>query len=345
VKITAAEVTPFADHDGATSLLVLRTDSALTGLGEIFVGDRATPLEPLTGAFTALLVGRDPFDTEALDTDLRDGFGAASIEFALAAAAGTAMADICGQHLDVPVHQLLGGRVRDRVRACATGWADGASGIEEVVAAAARTVEQGFTALRVVPLGGSARRTSTRLADASATVRTLRERLPDEIDLVVDAGGALTAEEGLALAGLLAPLEPLWLESPVPATRLSDVRRVAEGVTLPLAGGRGTSPDVIRSLLTGGLIDHVIIEVGRVGGLLEARRIAALAEIYHVGIVPVGVGRISVAAAMHLAASTPNVSMIEVRPGTATVENGMVAVDLGPGLGVDAGRATRMEVA
>jgi galactonate dehydratase len=347
MKITSVRVSESSADRGATAapLLVLGTDTSLSGIGEIFVRDRAQAFEPMSTMLSAMLVGRDPFDVLAMTADVSGRSGATALESAIAAAAGTAMADIAGQDLGVPVHQLLGGRVRDRVRACAIGWAAGASGTSELAAAAVQTVGLGFTALRVDPFIGSRGSGATQLTEATTLVRSLRDALPDEIDIVVNAGGALRNDDAVAFAEALAPLEPLWLEAPVAASRLTSFGDVSDRVTLPLAGGRGTERDILRTLVTRGYIDHVVLEIERIGGLLEARRIAALAEIYHIGIIPTCTAPVSLATALHLAAAVPNLTMIELLPGLASVENGTLAVDLNPGLGIDPGLATTMEVA
>jgi L-alanine-DL-glutamate epimerase-like enolase superfamily enzyme len=79
-------------------------------------------------------------------------------------------------------------------------------------------------------------------------------------------------------------------------------------------------------------VDYLVLEVGRVGGLVEARRIAALAEVYHTAVVPIGSGgSVSLSAALQLAAVVPNLSLVEVRPGLAAVDGGMVSLDGRPG--------------
>ena len=114
----------------------------------------------------------------------------------------------------------------------------------------------------------------------------------------------------------------------MPASPLDPFRYVSERVKLPLASGRGARPQVLRELVTGNLVDHLVLEVGRVGGLVEARRIAALAEVHHIGIVPIGSGSsVSLRAALQLAAVVTNLSVVEIRPGLAPIDRGMTSVD------------------
>ena len=294
---------------------------------------------------SALLVGRDPFDLQALDVDANARPDATAAELAIVAAAGTAMADICGKQLGVPVHQLMGGRVRDRVRACAIDWADHGLDVGGLVAEARRIVALGFTCLRVEPFAVGITVPPVHVGDAVKLVRTLRGALPDAIDLVVATGGALAIDDLHALAALLGPLEPLWMEQPFRGPPSESIEQATKRLAVPLTAGSGTGPATMKQLVMGGLVDHVVLDVGLVGGLLEARRIAALAEIDHIGVIPTGTAPVSLATALHLAASIPNLTMVEMRPGLAAVEDGTVAIDLSPGLGIDEGRAMAMEVA
>jgi galactonate dehydratase len=284
-----------------------------------------------------MLVGRDPFDLQALRTDAALWPNPTFEDAAILAAAGTAMADLAGRELGIPVHQLIGGRVRDHVRACAINWSEGQSDVAGLVDEARRTVDLGFTALRVEPFVSA----SATLEEVTAQVEALRAALPDTIDLVVAADGVMDGVAARLLAERLSSLEPLWLEQSFGTVPVASHHHTS----VPLAAGSGTPAAVLQRLVMDGLVDHVVLDPGLAGGLLEARRIAALAEVYHIGMIPTGTGPVSLATALHLAAAIPNVTMIELPPGLVAVEDGTVAIDLRPGLGIDEGRAMTVEVA
>jgi galactonate dehydratase len=341
VRISAAEVTAAVDHGRSVHLMVLRTDRELIGVGEIQGSGGNAGFSSAAPAISALLVGLDPFDVEAMLIASRDLSDGGTIDGGLVSAAEVAMADITGQALGIPTHQLWGGRVRDQVRACAVGWADGSAGPDEIVASALETVGLGFTALRIEPRQPQPRRESVSTKQAADVVLAIRRAVPDEVDLVVDAGSGLAAEAAIEFAELLGVSEPLWLETLAPAPWQS-----SPWTNLPLAGGRGASAAAMRRLVTESRVDHLVVEIGRVGGLNDARGIAALAEVYHIGVVLGGDGgSVSVAAALQLAAVIPNLSMLELRPGLAAVSGGMVEVDLSPGLGPRGALAANSEAA
>lgn len=338
MKINSVELTAVLEGDRQAQLLVLRSDSNLIGRGEIAPSPGRDATERSTIVVADLLVGRDPFNVQALLADSQTGDGTI-VDIALVSAATTAMLDLAGQSLNVPIHQFLGGNVHDRLRACAVGWAEGASEARDLAVAARRTAEAGYTALRVEPFANSLTRRATDAATAFEIVRVVRDAVPDSVDLVVAADGELGVPAALEFADSVRAVEPLWIEEPVPAWQIGRLRDLAARTNMPLAAGRGSRPDILRDLATSNLVDHLIVDVGRVGGLLEARRIAALAEIFHVGIVPTGSGgSVSLRAALQFAGVLPNFSMVEVRPGLVTIEDGMVAIDDRPGFELDAAK-------
>ena len=331
MRICNVELTESVDHDRTVQHLVLQSDSGYTGVGEI-VGESSIRSAVV---LTDLLLGRDPFDVEALLADSKSLADGTILDVMLVSAATSAMSDLAGQSLGIPVHQLYGGRVRDEIHACAVGWAEHVTDDAELADAARRTVASGFSVLRVEPFATPYVGRVTDLMSAIDVVRVVREAVPGDVDLVVAADGALSVGAAVKFADALRWLEPMWLEEPVPAWPFGLLQRVSERVTLPLAAGRGARPDVLRELVNRNLVDYLLLEVGRVGGLVEARRIAALAEVYHMGVVPIGSGGSrSLSAALHLAAVVPNLSMVELQPGLAVVEGGTVTVDLRPGLGL-----------
>ncbi len=321
MKISGVELTTFVEHDVPATALVLRSDTGLSGVGEI-AAENGGGTERSSPFLTDWLIGRDPFDVEALLAD------ATAIEdIRLVSAATAAMLDLSAQGLKTSIHQLLGGRVRDRVRACAVDWTDGAAGPQGLAEAARRTVALGFTMLRVEPFAGSAIEPAAYVARATDIVRAVREAVPDEIDLVV-VGDRLNVFTALQFGEALRSLEPLWIEDPVPVSPLDPFQYVSARANLPVAAGRRAHPDVLRGLVTSNLVDHLVIDVGRVGGLIAARRISALAEVHHIGIIPTSSGSsISLSIALQLAAVTTNLSVVEVRPGLAPLDRGMLSVD------------------
>jgi galactonate dehydratase len=328
MKISGVELTAVEEHGQTAELLVLRSDSDLCGVGEIAAPSGPYTVERSVVGLADLLVGRDPFAVQALVAEAESGVDGTIADAALVAAATSAMLDLAGRSLDVPVHQLLGGRLRDEVRACAVGWGDASAGTAELVAAATRTVAEGFTVLRIEPFGGALTPPATDVPAAVEHVRAVREALPEEVDLAIAGDRRLTPAEAMAFGAALQPLEPIWLEEPVAPWPVDGLRRVSDRASVPLTAGRGARPDVLRELVTRELIDHLVIEVGRVGGLVQARRIAALAEVFHIGIVPIGSGgAVSLHAAVQLAAVLPNLSMVEVRPGLASVDGGVVSLE------------------
>jgi galactonate dehydratase len=324
MKISGVEITTFVEHDLPLVALVLRSDSGLSGVGEIAADGGATER---SSAFLAdWLIGRDPFDVEALLVD------ATTIEdIRLVSAATAAMMDLSAQGLKTSIHQLLGGPVRDHVRACAVDWAGGSAGPQELAEAARRTVALGFTMLRVEPFAGSAFQPATCVAQATEVIRAVRDAVPDEVDLVVVGDRRLDVFTSLEFAEALRSLEPLWIEDPVPVSPVDPFQYVSARVNLPVAAGRGAPPDVLRGLITSNLVDHLVVDVGRVGGLIAARRISALAEVHHIGIVPISSGSsVSLSIALQLAAVSTNLSVVEVRPGLAPIDRGMLSVDHRP---------------
>src|SRR5439155_5244174 len=124
----------------------------------------------------------------------------------------------------------------------------------------------------------------------------------------------------------IAAAEPLWVE----VQGLSSATNSASGGSdaVARAMGRGADPDMLRRLVIDNVVDHLVLEVDRIGGILEAGRIAALAEVFYTGlIVACANGALPLRDALCLAATVPNLSVVEVRPGLAGVEDGMLLLD------------------
>jgi galactonate dehydratase len=319
MRITEIEVASSAESQRPR--LIVHCDSGLSGVSEIAVGGRDEETG-IASRLRELLIGREPFEVEAVWAAGVDG--GSGVELTHISAATSAMLDLAAKELEAPTYQLLGGALHDAVRACAIGWAEGAIGKDDVVSAAKRTVTSGYTLLRVEPFAIPPRKRREEVAAAIALVQVIREGVPDDVDLVisvVDARSTDTAE----FIDAIAAAEPLWVE----VQGLESATAKGDGTdAVARAMGRGADPEVLRRLVIDNVADHLVLEVDRIGGILEARRIAALAEVFYTGVITAGPdGALPLRDALCLAATVPNLSVVEVRPGLAPVEDGMLSLD------------------
>jgi galactonate dehydratase len=236
-------------------LVCVETDSGVTGIGEV-PRKRHTPAD--VERLAEGLVGADPFETERL-FGAGGALGAAPNDvFTTTMTGGLDMAcwDIKGKHLDVPVYELLGGSVRDEVRAYANGWdfdartvvdryhdgEDAASVLPdvktEITDAAAEIVDAGYDAMKFSPFQwGNGPTTSRReLDNALAVVEAVAESVPSHVDLLVEGHKRLSTEKAVTAANRLEQFDPGFYEEPVPP-EVEPLRRVAAQSPVPFATG------------------------------------------------------------------------------------------------------------
>ncbi len=329
------------------------TDEGITGVGETRMTGRTEALSGYLAQAAERVIGMDPFDTEALAQGVLRLSYARPGEIAMSALAAVEMAcwDVVGKALGQPVHRLLGGRVRDRIKAYANGWYTVERSADEFHAAARRVVERGYRALKVDPFGAglwdlepAERRRSLELVEA------VRDAVGDDVELFIEMHGRFTPAVAIGLARDLEPFRPSWIEEPVPPENLRALAKVAEHVQLPVATGeRIHSRFEFRELFELQAADIVQPDVAHVGGILETRKIAATAETHFVQLAPHNVcGPVATAANLHVAACVPNFKIQEhfndfaepwifdVAPGLPAVDphDGCFPVPTAPGLGV-----------
>ncbi|MCH4895044.1 mandelate racemase/muconate lactonizing enzyme family protein [Sphingomonas sp. SFZ2018-12] len=309
------------------------TDEGVHGVGEgsgwpLVVGAAIADLAPL-------LIGEDARNIDQLWHRMfvaQMGHGQTGVVGAGAIGAiDMALWDLNAKALGVPVWRMLGGRFRDRIRAYVH-----ASSLETARGA----INAGFTALK-----------TGNVTDAAAKIALFRRELGDEIDLAVDLHGPpwLTAADAIATIRQLEPHQPMFVEEPVPPEDLDGLKRVRAATDLPIAAGeRLALLWGYRALIEQGLVDIIQPDTGRVGGISQLRKIAALAEAHFVQVAPHSgtLGPVAEYAAIHFLASIPN-ALIHERfltdwPGRdrvvshpIDVVDGHVIVPDRPGLGVD----------
>jgi galactonate dehydratase len=349
-----AEVTPLVMGTEWRNLTMVkvRTDEGLVGVGEVrMVNHTQALLGYLEHAIPSHVLGADPFDVEALVQRMwrTDYERAGATVMSGISAVEIACWDIIGKAVGLPVFKLMGGAVRDRIKAYANGWYTVERTPDEFHAAARRVVARGYRALKLDPFGaGTSELAPDELRRAVGLVEAVRDAIGPDNELLVEMHGRFTPATAVSVARELEPYRPSWIEEPVPPENLKALARVAKQVTIPVATGeRIHVRHEFRELFELEAADIVQPDITTVGGLLETRKIAAWADVHYVLLAPHNVGGpISTAAALHLAACTTNfkiqehfndfteAAVKESAPGNPEVVDGFFALPQGPGLGV-----------
>jgi galactonate dehydratase len=311
VKITDVETLFFKSGAADDWLFVkISTDEGIVGYGEASNAARiaATAVQELGGR----LIGLDPSRIEEhWQTLYRTWHNVRGGPIATAAISGIEIAlwDIKGKALGVPVYELLGGRCRDRLKAYGNGWTDFATDTPTVAENAVKAVEQGYRALKWDPFGPVTNIVEPEQLRASiAQIRAVREAVGPDIELLVEAHGKLNTNNAIRAGRMMEPYDPYFFEEPVDPENVDAMAKVAAEVNVPIATGeRLYTKFGFRELLTRQAADVIQPDVCHTGGILETKKIAALAESYYVPIAPHNpFGPINTAAAIQVDTCTPN---------------------------------------
>ncbi len=325
------------------------TDTGLTGVGESTYWAHPTASQEVVNSFKEYLLGQDPLRIEHHWHTLYRGscFRGGALMGALSAI-DVALWDIMGKHLEVPVYQLLGGKLRDRVRVILL---IGGDTVDDLVAQATKAVRDGFTALKFTPMPRDfATLHQAQLRREIVTrVAAVREAVGPDIDLGIEIHRRLNVGESVAVARELEPFRVLFYEDPVPPESIEATNDVARKVSLPLATGeRYCHLQEFRDLLAGGGAQLVKPDIGYAGGFTGCKKISALAEAYEAGFAfHHFLSPVTTAACVQLDACIPNFTVQEYAPDEARppksqvvkeplkVQDGYLIVPDRPGIGVE----------
>ncbi|MFK7861709.1 MAG: mandelate racemase/muconate lactonizing enzyme family protein [Granulosicoccus sp.] len=307
----------------------LTTDNGIIGIGEVYTATFAPHVVEamVRDVFEHHMIGSDPFHIERLwrrvygrGYTLRPDVSLMSVLSGLE----TACWDIVGKAVEKPVYELLGGRVHERLRTYTyiyprVGEDDSVYSDPELAAERAlEYVAMGFTALKFDPAGGysvfDGRQPSLEALDrCELFVKTLRKAVGNRADLLFGTHGQFTAAGAIRLAKRLESSDPLWFEEPTPPENPKEMARVARQTCIPIATGeRLTTKYEFARVLEEQAASIVQMALGRVGGLLEAKKIASMAETYYAQIAPhLYCGPVEGAANVQLATCTPNFLILE----------------------------------
>lgn len=333
----------------------VETDEGIHGWGEAYTQlDRDRNIERHVHDLKRYLVGRDPFQIKQFSRMVYDDFagrrGAMDLYCALSAI-DQASWDIMGKKLGVPVYNLLGGACRPRIRVYANGWYGGAKTPEEYAEMAVQTVAKGFTALKFDPFPGPWRLYVDKSVEqrAVANVRTVREAVGPEVDLLIEGHRRLAPAHAIRVAHMLEAFAPFWFEEPVPADNIPALAEVRQRIDIPVVTGEALyTKAAFRPVFEQRAADIINPDVCNCGGILELKEIAAMAEPYYVAVSPHNYNStaIGLAATVQAAACMTNFLITEyfcnfeetsheIARDPLVPQGGWIELPTRPGLGVE----------
>jgi len=304
--------------------LSIETKCGITGIGEVYSASfhPEVLVKAIEDVFGRYLKGQDPHHVERLYRECySSGFTQRPDLTMMGVLSGLEMAcwDIVGKSANKPIYELIGGRIHEKLRSYTYlypvdkngqhNYEDPSLGAE----CAIEDKEKGFTAIKFDPAGPysaySGHQISlNRLEHSENYCRKIREAVGDDCDILIGTHGQMTPSSAIRLAKRLEQFDPLWFEEPVPPGQSSAMAEVAKKTSIPVATGeRLTSKYEFYDVLKNNSASIIQMNLGRVGGILEAKKIASLAEVYYAQIAPhVYNGPVGAAASIQLATATPN---------------------------------------
>ena len=332
----------------------VRTDEGITGLGESGAWGYLEASQAAIETFKRYLIGQDPLRIEHHWQYLYrwTHFRGAAVMGGLSAI-DIALWDIAGKYFGVPCYQLLGGKCRDKARVYYHVFGETK---QELIQGCIEAKRSGFNAVgHLTPFLDESRHLPyfkthvDRMEDAIDTVGRYREAVGKDVDLCIEIHRQLTPAEAITLARGIEQFHPFFYEDPILPDSFDAMALVAQHINIPIATGeRLHTIYEFEALLSRGAVQFVRPDVCLAGGLSHSKKIAALAEAHHVGVVPHNpLSPVSTAACIQLAACIPNFAMQEYPRGEQEppkseivknplrVENGFLVVPDAPGLGAE----------
>ena len=336
--------------------LKMYTDTDLVGLGEPVLEGHCTSVEAVVREFEDYLIGKDPMQIEHhVQALYRGGFYRGG-PLMLSAISGIeqAMWDIKGKYYNCPVWEMLGGKVRDKIRMYTHIKRTAVAGdfsVDEMLNITDERLRAGYTALKysiIPPI--RAIDTPQNLMGHIARFAAVRERIGDSVDLAIDFHGRVSPAMALRLAEELKPYRPFFIEEPCLPENVDCMVNIARSTSIPIAAGeRLFGKWQFRELLEKQAVAVVQPDICHCGGIFEGRKIALMSELYFGSIAPHNpLGPISLAACLQVDACSPNF-LVQEHPGNPdggdlgvgylkepfVMKNGYSDVPTKPGLGVE----------
>ena len=317
MKITDVKLV-FAKH---YLFVQVYTDEGIVGLGEAgnwgYLGATAAAVEK----FIPYLIGKDPFRIEDFNQNFyRSVYFRGSVIMSAISAIDIALWDIKGKKLGVPVYELLGGRVRDKIRVYASPMSK-AMDPESLTKSYRELKDQGFTAAKIFVNGpvrsvndGRDEFFSGRVEDELEKVRICRQAVGNDFDFILEVHRGMTVPEAVAFGREVETYRPMVLEDPITPDNIDSMAEVAAKVHVPIATGeRFIDLKEFEMLLSRRAAQYIRPDVCAVGGITTSKKICAVAEAHDVLVIPHNpLGPVSTAACLQLCACIPNLGIQEL---------------------------------
>lgn len=351
MKISDVKIYTLDSYRMNWAFIKVETDDGLYGWGEASLGTNELALEGMIADLKRLIVGRNPLEIEKMCFEVyRDIYwkGGAVLMSAISGIE-IALWDIAGKYFNTPTYNLFGGKMRDKVKMYANAWFVGAREPEDFARKAKNTVDLGIKALKWDPFGSSHMTiTNEQLEKTINIVGAVREAVGSKVDLLIECHGRFNPTTAIRISRELEQFKPIFLEEPCVPDNMDSTAYVRAHSNIPIAAGeRGYTKYAFEEMFSKGCVDYAQPDVFHTGGLMEGKKIAAMAEAKHIMISYHNPsGPISNAAILQLAATVPNFFIHEIMLTDASFrqkitneevhyENGYIMIPDKPGLGID----------
>ena len=352
------DIKTFLIHPGRAKNLCfvkIETDEGIYGWGECYTqSDRDVQITAHVDQLKRYLIGRDPTNIKHFMQMAFDDFAGrrgAMDYYCAISGLEHAMWDIAGKAYGAPVHKLIGGACRDKIRVYANGWSGGNPTPESLAERASEVIEAGFTALKFDPIPGRWRTyVGKEVEDAAVeNVRAVREAVGPDVDILVEMHRRLAPMHAVRIAHEIEQYRPFWYEEPILAENIPALASVRQKINIPVVTGEELYTKFeFREVFEKQAADILNPDVCNVGGILELKEIAAMAEPYFVVISPHNFNSTTVglAATIQVSAAIPNFLITEyfvnleelgndIAKTPFQVQNGYIQLPDAPGLGID----------
>jgi len=338
----------------ANSIIIrLTTSNGLVGYGEAVPTLRVQPVIQSLREVARVYLGKDPFDVERnwQEWHKHDFYLPVSFESTTAVSAfDIACWDIIGKQVGAPIHQLIGGSMRRKVRLYSNGWYNDCVTPDQFGQRAKQIAKMGYTGLKFDPFGSYYDWIDEKgLGLAYDRVKAVRDATEGKVDLLIEHHGRFNPNSAIMIAKKLREFDPLFMEEPIHPENLDGLKKYREATDVRVAlGERILTKEQVAYLLSNNLADFLQPDITNIGGVTQTRKVASIAEAYGVEIAfHNAFGPIQNAVTIQVDAAIPNFliqeSFYDVFPAwkrqlvknQSTVENGYAAVPTTPGLGVE----------